>query len=484
MTRRTILSIEAAGNSRRSDSAAPLRIAVVGAFGGRPAVNAEHAAPSPGKAIPIDIDTFDAVMARLAPSVHLAQVQGTADPLELSFTELDDFHPDSLFERLPLFHDLRILRRRLADPKTFAETAAILKRGEGALPHSPGAIEPSSDENERAMFERLLGAPRREAVKRRNSLDDALDRHLRDLVAPSISPAIGGEQTMLLAAVDDRIAALMRAVLHHPHLQRLEAAWRGLHWLINSIEANGAVAVFLIDADPASLVAAGGLAAPKDGRWSLVVVDRAFGPAAADLTLLSHLGAKSAAMGAALLAPADPALLGCRNLAQSHDPRGWRSLNGEMTQQWQALRRSPAATSIGLVLPRVLLRLPYGARAEPVERFAFEELTGSQDHDRYLWGNPAVAAAILIAWAFQERGWSMTPNDVLELDDLPAHTFVGADGPELKPCAEVYLSDAEAEAVLAQGLMPFLGHRHRNAVRLARFQSIADPPQALAGPWS
>jgi hypothetical protein len=67
-------------------------------------------------------------------------------------------------------------------------------------------------------------------------------------------------------------------------------------------------------------------------------------------------------------------------------------------------------------------------------------------------------------------------------DPLRAHTLVGADGPELKPCAEVYLSDAAAETVLAQGIMLFLSHR--NAVRLARFQSIADRPQALAGPWS
>jgi hypothetical protein len=31
--------------------------------------------------------------------------------------------------------------------------------------------------------------------------------------------------------------------------------------------------------------------------------------------------------------------------------------------------------------------------------------------------------------------------------------------------------------------MPFLSHRNLNAVRLARFQSIADPPAALSGPW-
>jgi len=37
--------------------------------------------------------------------------------------------------------------------------------------------------------------------------------------------------------------------------------------------------------------------------------------------------------------------------------------------------------------------------------------------------------------------------------------------------------------VLARGIMPLLGHRQRNAVRLARFQSLAEPATALAGAW-
>jgi type VI secretion system protein ImpC len=297
-------------------------------------------------------------------------------------------------------------------------------------------------------------------------------------------PAIGQEQTLLLNAIDDRIAAVMRAVLHHPDVQRLEAAWRGLYWLVSSIEEDEAVAVFLLDIDPASVAAAGDFGMRDGCRWSLIVVNRSFGPAETDLSLLSEFGTIATATGAALLAAADPELLGCPNLAERPDPRDWRPLEAGMAQHWQALRDSAAAASISLVLPRVLLRLPYGVKSEPVERFTFEELPGAESHSSYLWGNPALAAAILIARAFQDRGWSMTLNDVLELGDLPAHTLVGADGPELKPCAEVYLTDIAAEAVLAQGIMPFLSHRYRNIVRLARFQSIAEPFQALAGPWS
>jgi len=54
----------------------------------------------------------------------------------------------------------------------------------------------------------------------------------------------------------------------------------------------------------------------------------------------------------------------------------------------------------------------------------------------------------------------------------------------LQPCAEVCLSDKTIEKILNHGIMPFISHRSSNIVRLARFQSVAEPLKTLAGPWS
>ena len=43
-------------------------------------------------------------------------------------------------------------------------------------------------------------------------------------------------------------------------------------------------------------------------------------------------------------------------------------------------------------MPRFLSRLPYGAKTNPVEDFAFEEDTGAADHSRYTWSNAAYAS--------------------------------------------------------------------------------------------
>ncbi|MFZ1830052.1 MAG: type VI secretion system contractile sheath large subunit, partial [Candidatus Competibacteraceae bacterium] len=148
---------------------------------------------------------------------------------------------------------------------------------------------------------------------------------------------------------------------------------------------------------------------------------------------------------------------------------------------WRALRQCMIAPWLGLALPRVLLRLPYGRKTDPVEQLEFEEMPMGRDPGAYLWGNPAFVCARLMTAAFVENGEAFSPGDVLELEGWPAHVYEEAGERVLQPATEVLLSEKAMQAILARGLMPLLGHRQRNAVRLARFQSLAEPATALAG---
>ena len=170
--------------------------------------------------------------------------------------------------------------------------------------------------------------------------------------------------------------------------------------------------------------------------------------------------------GGPLLAAGDPALAGDDGLALA----GWHSL-----------RQSEVAPWIGLAAPRLLLRLPYGKASDPVERFAFEELGAAPEPGQFLWGNGGLACALLIGRAFTARGWGFEPGDEREIADLSAYTFVKDGERELQACAEQYLGEAAGELLMAAGLMPVLSHRHRNAVTVPRFQSVAEPAQPLAG---
>jgi type VI secretion system protein ImpC len=77
----------------------------------------------------------------------------------------------------------------------------------------------------------------------------------------------------------------------------------------------------------------------------------------------------------------------------------------------------------------------------------------------------------------------MEPGDELDVEDLPAHTYEEDGEKHLQACAETLLTENAGQALLERGLVPLLSYKNRNAVRVLRFQSIAEPSQPLSGPW-
>lgn len=224
-----------------------------------------------------------------------------------------------------------------------------------------------------------------------------------------------------------------------------------------------------------------------DRRFSLVAVDSAVALTGDDLRLCATLGAVVRRGGGALVAGAAPSLLGCDTLGAVADPTLWRS--PEQTPDgalWHALRESPLAPSIGLALPRVLARLPYGKKLEPIESFPFEEVglrTGPAPEAR-VWSPAAFAVAEAYGAAFRAGGWEMDPSGgPFELDNLPTHTYDDDGETRLFPAAEVALGERAGSAVGASGLTAILAHRDRGAARILGAASIATPAKPLEGPW-
>ncbi len=369
------------------DETEPMRLLVLGDFSGKPAPDRTPLASRPAPRV--DIDNFDDVMRRMAPRVSVPAG-------EIRFEQIDDFHPDRLYARLDLFKALREARDR------------------------PPA---GSDD----LLGRLLGKPAESGVPPAAS-QGGLTGLIRDIVAPHIVKDTSAQTETYVAAVDAAIAQQMRALLHAPAFQSIEAAWRGVRWLVSSLELDEQLQLHLFDVTReellADVVAAQGTLAqtgvyravvdrsrnvPGGERWSALVALMQFGPSDADIGLLAALGLIASHAGGPLLAGADLTLAG--------DDAG--ALVG-----WQALRRSEAAPWIGLAAPRVLLRMPYGKGSDPIEAFAFEEFAGPPVQEELLWGHASLAMALLIGRSFIARGWDMEPGDEREIGDLPAYTFV------------------------------------------------------------
>ena len=134
-------------------------------------------------------------------------------------------------------------------------------------------------------------------------------------------------------------------------------------------------------------------------------------------------------------------------------------------------------------MPRVLSRLPYGAKSEPVEEFAFEEETDGHTGEKYAWMNAAYAMAANINRAFKEYGWCARIRGVQsggEVINLPTHTFPTDDGGvDLKCPTEIAISDRREAELAKSGLIPLdpsqehrQGGLHRRAVALQAEEPI------------
>ena len=480
------------------DQDSPFHIAVLGDFSGRENRGLIDPKLEGRKPVMIDRDNFDDMIARLSPELHLPLGGSEGPRIPIRFRELDDFHPDRIFERLKVFQALRDIRERLNDRATFEEAAGQVRSWSGSAPVQkasppPGTPPDVSRLSARQLFEQTISATesRTGAARPARALDD-FQTLLREMVAPYVEPKPDPQKADLVAQVDAAVSGQMRALLHHADFQALEAAWRGVWFLIRRLATDVNLKVFLLDiAKPelaADLVATYELlieGAPRSEPWAVLAGNYIFDQSADDTQLLGRMAAVARHASAPFLAAASPRVLGCDSLAETPEPRKWRrdsERNG--ADSWDALRRLPQASWLGLALPRFLLRLPYGKQTESIEQFTFEEFPEAPLHEGYLWGNPTFACAYLLGEAFTESGWQLRPGEVNQISGLPAHIYRADGESHLKPCAEALLSEHAAEAMLDTGLMPILSLKGSDSIRLVRFQSIATPLTALSGRWS
>ena len=243
----------------------------------------------------------------------------------------------------------------------------------------------------------------------------------------------------------------MRGLLHDPRFQTVEAAWRGLDFVIRSDSGDDSDVririTHLPKAEAAHCLLDGRMQALLNTRkWRAVIGLYAFGPDATDIEFLSRIARLAAHVGAPFIAEG--------------------SL--DMGDLWEQVRAIPEASYLGLALPRFLLRLPYGARTHAIESFPFEEMPDAPVHAHFLWGNPALAFLALL-----------TAGGALNLEGLPVHTYEHEGELQMTPCAEIWMTETQVLSLIDLGMMPLVSFRDSDRVRLAGFRAINGEELAL-----
>jgi type VI secretion system protein ImpC len=493
-------------DARPSDDTT-FRVALLGDWSGRTnrGLSASSAELARWKPLLVDRDNLDEVMARLGVKLRLV-LAGSS--LTLDFNKLEDFHPDQIFQHAELFQALRETRVRLSNPKTFAKAAEevrpLIDRPEPRAQKQ--AFEPrtntvSGDNLLDQVLEMSGGSPTTQP--KRNNLSPDLRSLVQEVVRPYLLPD-ESEQESLVAAVDRAIGEQMRAVLHNPDFQALEAAWRALDFLVSRLETGTQLKLYLLDISFDELQA--GLLADESIQstgiykllventvetfggepWAVLAGNYYFDFNAKHAELLSRLSFVAKNAIAPFVTAGTSRVVGCESLLALEDPRNWHLVSdSESRTAWDELRRLSMARYLGLALPRFLLRLPYGSETEVTEEFSFEEMPQPSDeqHESYLWANPAFAVAYLLAEAYLQSGWDLRPGERQEIEGLPIHVYRVDGETRIKPCAEVLMTLRIAEKIIDHGPMPLITMKDTGTVRLGLVQSLALPATTLAGRW-
>ncbi|ARP85563.1 type VI secretion system contractile sheath large subunit [Bordetella genomosp. 9] len=349
---------------------------------------------------------------------------------------------------------------------------------------------------------------RKEFKPKTQEAERAVEASVRTLAEHALADAavvsddvIATVQSMI-AEIDRKLTEQINLILHNEAFQKLEGAWRGLHYLVSNSETDEQLKVRVMNISKADLYRT--LKKYKGAAWDqsplfkklyeeeygqfggepygALVGDYYFDNSGPDVDLLAQLAKICAAAHMPFIASASPAVMLMESWAELANPRDITKLfQTPEHAAWRALRESEDSRYIGLTLPRFLARAPYGARSNPVDDFDFEEDTAEGDSSRYVWANAAYAMAVNINRSFKTYGWCSRIRGVESggaVEELPVHVFPTDEGGlETKCPTEVAISDRREAELSRNGFLPLVHMKNSGTAAFIGAQSLHKPAE-------
>jgi len=317
-----------------------------------------------------------------------------------------------------------------------------------------------------------------------------------------ISDDVIGSIEAIIAELDKKLTEQVNAIMHHEDFQKLEGAWRGLHYLVNNTETDEMLKIRVVNISKNELGKT--LKKFKGTAWDqspifkrvygdeydqfggepygCLVGDYYFDQSPQDVEMLGEIAQVAAAAHAPFMAAANPTVMQMDSWQELSNPRDLTKIfQTPEYAGWRSLRESDDARYLGLTMPRYLARLPYGAKTDPVEEFDFEEDTEGADHNKYTWANSAYAMAVNVNRSFKEYGWCSRIRGVESggaVEGLPTHTFPTDDGGvDMKCPTEIAISDRREAELAKNGFMPLVHKKNSDIAAFIGAQSLQKPAE-------
>lgn len=343
---------------------------------------------------------------------------------------------------------------------------------------------------------------RTQAIRResdRERVKEQLDQFMKEVTEGTLvtSQDLISSLEQRIAAIDALLSAQMSVIIHHPAFQKMESSWRALKGLVDRTET-GMVKIRLFNASKSELMKDFKLSADFDQSalfksiyekeygtfggmpYSFLIGDFAFDNTPEDLYLLEQMSHVAAAAHAPLLSAVAPGMFGLNTFSELPRPRDLARLF-ETTDyiRWKRFRESDDARYVGLTLPRMLGRLPYGAGTIPVQNFCFEEVLDEGEDAHYLWQNAAYALGGRMIDSFEKYGWCASVRGVEGgglVDGLPTHHFISRSGEQVLQCpTETAISDRREKELAELGFIPLVYCKGTNCAAFFSLQTANKP---------
>lgn len=282
-----------------------------------------------------------------------------------------------------------------------------------------------------------------------------------------------------IADIDRLLSAQLNVIMHTPEFQKLEGSWRGLHYLVMQSETGTTLKIRALNISKDELRKDLEKAVEFDqsalfkkiyeeeygtfggAPYGALIGDYEFGRNPLDIGLLEKISNVASAAHAPFIAAASPTMLNLESFTDLPAPRDLAKIfESPDYVKWRSFRESEDSRYVGLTLPHILMRLPYGPETNPVEAFNFKEEVDGKDHSKYLWSNAAYAFGVRLTTAFSKYGWTAAIRGVEGgglVEGLPTHTFRTDDGELALKCpTEIAITDRREKELSDLGLIPLV----------------------------
>src|ERR1035437_2134229 len=301
-----------------------------------------------------------------------------------------------------------------------------------------------------------------------------------------------------IGQIDRLLSLQLDEILHDEAFQKLEASWRGLRHLLDQSETGQLLKIKVLNISKRELlkdyqkapefdqsclfqkVYEEGYGVFGGAPYGVLVGDYEFGRHPEDVELLEHISGTAAAAHCPFFSAASAEMLNLDEFTALNSIRDVSSVfAGTDSAKWKSFRNSEDSRYVGLCMPHMLMRLPYGRDTRRVDAFNYEEAVDGATHKKYLWGNAAYAMASRLTQAFAQYEFCTAirgPEGGGKVEGLPVHNFRTWEGDIAMKCpVEVQIPDRREKELGDQGFIPLVHCKDTDYAAFFSVQSCQKP---------